>query len=148
MDISTFLRIQMPFKAYKTLMLLLAFSAAFAAKGNGQTGPYDDIFVALKSGNADALMIYVGGNLKLSFEGWGDAKGGTLSKKAAHQRVERFFNNVKPYRFNFVHEGQANEWLKYQIGYLLTAKGKFRTMLRVRESGGAYVIQELEFIKE
>lgn len=130
-------------KNYVFLSLFVFFAHSLSAQNN-----FENIYAALKSGNSKELSKYFDNQIELTIKGASVNAQNTYSKTQATSIMKEFFSQVKPVSFKELHGGAANEWLKYKIGYLTTEKGKFRLMLRVKETKGSILIQEIELIKE
>ena len=126
------------FKYVGTFLFIVGFSAAAAAQ------PFDDIAKALSAGNATVLAGYFDANVELSI-GNDD---GAYSKAQAEQMGKRFFKDVKPSPFKFMHKGSNDSNSNYAIGTLSTNKGSYRTMVLLKKTGGKYVLRKLEIEKE
>ena len=119
-------------KALKLLILsvLLSLSSILFAQ-------YENINLALKTGNTTELLKHCSSNIELIF----DNKEGVYSKSQASMILKKFFNNNKPSSFKINHEG-GKEGAKYVIGQLNTSNGDYRVHYFIKnENNKAFVYQ-------
>ena len=113
-------------KTISLLLLLFAFNQSFALD------VFDEIALAIRSGDAKQLSTYFGPTLA-----------------QAEQVIKDFFSKNAPKSFTIIHKGSSPEGNQYAIGNLVTNTGKtYRTSFYFKTSGGKNVLMELRFETE
>jgi len=105
---------------------------------------FDDIALAIKSGNYREVSKYFGTRVELKINSTEDI----YSKTQAELILRDFFENNPPVNFSIKHKSASTKGLQYIIGYLQSTTGKFRTYILFKEIEGKLYIQELQFEKE
>ena len=106
---------------------------------------YDDVSIAIRSGDAKQLATYFGTSVDLTVVSQEDV----YSKAQAELIVKDFFARNPPKSFALLHKGSSKEGTVYGIGNLQSTNGKnFRTSFFLKMSSGRYLIQELRFETE
>lgn len=106
---------------------------------------YDEVSVAIRSGDAKQLATYFGSSVDLTVISQEDV----YSKAQAELIVKDFFSRNPPKSFTLLHKGSSREGTVYGIGNLQSTNGKsFRTSFFLKMSSGRYMIQELRFETE
>ena len=106
---------------------------------------YDDVSLAIRSGDARQLATFFGTSVDLTMGNQEDV----YSKAQAELIVKDFFGKNPPKSFTLVHKGSSREGTVYGIGSLQAANGKvFRTSFFLKMTSGRYLIQELRFETE
>ncbi|RYD79038.1 MAG: DUF4783 domain-containing protein [Sphingobacteriales bacterium] len=105
---------------------------------------FDDVAVAIRSGNASAVSKYFATSLELKTVD----KSNVYSKNQAELVLKDFFSGHAPRSFTVIHRGSSAKGARYAIGSMETAQGSFRVYLYITEVGGQLFIQELSFEKE
>lgn len=100
----------------------------------------ENVFTALKTGNATSIMQNAGANTLLTIED----KSGTYNKPQVQQLVKDFFSRVAVKGFELKHKGNSPIG-RYAIGTLQTATGNYRVNIFMKKEDGAEVIKELRF---
>jgi hypothetical protein len=100
---------------------------------------FDEIAIALKSGNASEVSKYFDTSIELRTLG----KSNVYSKNQAEMVLKDFFDNNQPKNFTVIHRGASAKGARYAIGNLETAKGTYRTYLYIKDVSGKLYIQEL-----
>lgn len=105
---------------------------------------FDEVAVAIRSGNASAVSKYFASSIELKTID----KSNVYSKNQAELVLREFFQSHTPRSFNVIHRGSSAKGARYAIGSMETAQGSFRVYLYITEAGGQLLIQELSFEKE
>jgi len=105
---------------------------------------FDDIALAIKSGNYREVAKYFGTRVELKINNADNM----YSKAQAELILKEFFDNNPPVNFTIKHKSNASKGLQYVIGYLQTTTGKFRTYILLKEYDSKLYIQEMQFDKE
>lgn len=104
-------------------------------------GPMRD---ALKTGNAREVVKFFNASVDMNIEGNID----TFSKAQAEFVLRDFFKKHPPSDFTVIHTGSSKGGLQFAIGRYVTNGENYNVLLRVKESAGAYLIHEINFVKE
>ena len=120
------------------LVLLSFHPSAVTARPASVT--FDDIAVAMRSGNAGQLSRYLDTRVDISLP----EKSDTYSKSQAEMIIRDFFstNGVQNFLVKRKRENGASE---YCIGVLQTRNGDYRTTLFIKQKGDRQLLQELRF---
>jgi hypothetical protein len=107
-----------------------------------------DIFVpmrdVLKTGNAKELAKYFNQSVDINLEG----EVNTYSKAQAEFVLRDFFKKYPSSDFTIEHTGASKSGLQYAIGNYKSNNDQFNVLIRVKQSGSAYLIHEISFVKE
>lgn len=104
----------------------------------------NDIFAAIKSGDANALGRYMDDPVEVCI--LEDQM--IHNKREAIAMISKFFSNNRPTDFKEMHQGSSKgKDSKYTIGSLTTSSGTFRVYIFVKQNGSKNVIQEIRFDK-
>lgn len=128
--------------ATSALIFSLLISFAFL-----QNDDYKVFTTALKTGNAKALSGYFDEQVELTIQGGEFNIQNNYSNVQAGNILANFFKKNAVSGYETKHSGQSN-WSKYIIGYLSTANGKYRTLVRYQNKENVIKIQELELTLE
>jgi len=99
---------------------------------------------ALKTGNAREVVKFFNASVDMNIEGNID----TFSKAQAEFVLRDFFKKHPPSDFTVIHTGSSKGGLQFAIGRYVTNGENYNVLLRVKESAGAYLIHEINFVKE
>ncbi len=103
---------------------------------------YDDITLAIRSGDAHQIATYFDAKVDLSISNQEDV----YSKAQAELLIKDFFSKNTPKTFNLVHRGSSKEGTLFAVGTLTTSNGKtFRVSFVMKSAKGSNSIQELRF---
>lgn len=130
----------------KTIKLLLFVIPLIICAENGMSGVMnipEDLKLAFKAGNAQALSKYFNINVELVIQDSEDV----YSKAQAEQIVKQFFIKFPPNDFVIVHQGGKDD-SKYGIGSLKTSKGNFRVYFLLKMKNGVPFIHQLRIEPE
>jgi hypothetical protein len=126
--------------SHTTIIILFASFIFFVAKAD----IFDDIALALKTGNSKELAKYFRPRVELKVGSNEDI----YSKAQAEMILKDFFEKNPPTDFSVKHRGASAKGLPYLIGYLYTPAAKYRTYILFKEEGDKLYIQEIKFDKE
>ena len=126
------------------LSLLVLIIALLTITVSARTDIFDDIALAIKSGNCKEVARYFSTRVELKI----DNVENIYSKAQAEMILKDFFDKNPPVNFSIKHKGASQKGLPYVIGYLQTTTGKYRTYFLFKEVSGKLYIQELQFEKE
>ena len=94
---------------------------------------------AFKSGNSKEISEFFTSSIDLAVNDNDDV----YSKAQAEQILKKFFSEHKPSSFKIMHEGESRNGIKYFIGELETANGKFRVTINMKDVSGSTKIHQL-----
>lgn len=120
------------------LFLFLVLSLAVKAD------PFDDIVNALKMSNAKEVSKFFNSTVELTVVN----TEGVYSKPQAEMILKDFFSANPPKTVSIQHRGSSSQGSKYAIANYVTAQGKFRVYIFMKESPTGMLIHELRFEKE
>lgn len=126
--------------SYTILIIFIGSFIFFVARA----GIFDDIALALKTGNSKELSKYFRPRVELKVGENEDI----YSKAQAEMILKDFFDKNPPVDFSIKHRGASAKGLPYLIGYLYTSNAKYRTYILFKEEGEKLFIQEMKFDKE
>jgi len=105
---------------------------------------FKNIDVSMKSGSAKELVKFFNNTVELKIDG--DIS--NYSKKQSEVVLRDFFQQYPPRNFTYIHQGSAPEGLQYAISKYTYSGGSYRVVMFLKESGGAYKIDTLNFTSE
>src|SRR5690348_6671166 len=88
---------------------------------------FDEVAVAIRSGNASAVSKYFASSIELKTID----KSNVYSKNQAELVLREFFQSHAPRSFNVIHRGSSAKGARYAIGSMETAQGSFRVYLYI-----------------
>lgn len=132
--------------ACKNLFILFFFvSAIFAARpGYSQDTEINHVRMAIKTGSSKELAKYFGDNVEIHFDG----ERSNYSKSQAEFVLRDFFKKYPPVDFQYVHQGNSGEGLKYAIGKYMISNGSYRIWLLFKKSNNLYYVDTIDFTRE
>lgn len=71
-----------------------------------------------------------------------------ISPAAAENRLDVFFREYPPIKFEVVHEGESGKGMKFVIGKLKTMNGTFRVSIYLNSSNSSEKIQQFSIDQE
>jgi len=125
-------------KSLLTLVLLLALTWIVRA------GIFDQVSLAIQSGNAKEVSRYFGSEVKLTM----NDEAQVYNKTKAEIQLKNFFTQHNPRSFKIIHQGSSSQGTQYAIGNLKTNNGSFRTYVLIKKLGDRPLIKELKFERE
>ena len=128
-----------------TLLSLLFFSFLFAANVTyAQSEVINGTKSALKSGNSKDLAKYFNGNIELIIEAE-NVDMDKVSNTQAELIIKNFFQKYPAKDFSYVHQGSSPEGLQYSTGTYQTSNGTFLVYMVMKQFGGKYMIDRIDF---
>ena len=116
-----------------TIVSLFLFSFSYQ-----QSNLPDELFNAIRAGNAKELSNFFNSNIELNIL----EREGVYSKLQAEQIIKEFFRKNVPNRFVKNHEG-GKDGSKYGIGTLNASTGQYRVSFFMMKTGkGEYLIHK------
>ena len=128
---------------YPIVLILLAIGFA-STRAVGQDtifGPFKD---AIKAGNSKDMVKYLNQSVDMNLDG----EVNTFSKTQAEFALRDFFKKHPPKDFSIVHTGSSKGGLQFAIGRYLSNGENYSALIRVKEVDEAYLIHEINFVKE
>ena len=101
---------------------------------------FDDITVAIRSGNANELSRYLDNRVDICLP----EKSDSYSKIQAEMIIRDFFSTNIVQNFLVKHKG-SNGASGFCVGVLETRNGNYRTTLFMKQKGDRQLLQELRF---
>jgi hypothetical protein len=131
-------------KAKKLVILSLFLSTSLFTFAFFGTDIFEEISLALKSGNCKEVSRYFDSRVELKIDDVEDI----YSKTQAELILKDFFEKYPPVNFIIKHKNFSPKGLPYVIGYLQTTSGRYRTYILFKDINGKLYIRELQFEKE
>ena len=103
-----------------------------------------NVRMAIKTGSSKELSKYFGDNVEIHFDG----ERSNYSKSQAEFVLRDFFKKYPPVDFQYVHQGNSGEGLKYAIGKYMISNGSYRIWLLFKKTGNIYYIDTIDFTRE
>ncbi|MBL3654914.1 DUF4783 domain-containing protein [Fulvivirga sediminis] len=132
----------------KTYIVVLGLSftlvGILSLEGLAQGDIINDVKEAIKTGSSKETAKFFNQNVDVTL----DDEMQSYSKTQAEFVMKDFFKNNPPTSFTIVHQGASKGGLPYAIGQYISNKQTYRVWLRIKNSGGKYLIHEISFIKE
>ena len=133
---------------YIEKVLLIVFFLSFfpfrSIQVLGQTTEINNVRMAIKSGSSKELARYFGEFVELHFDG----DRSSYSKSQAEFVLRDFFKKYPPVDFQYVHQGNSGEGLKYAIGKYVISQGSYRIWLLFKKTNDTYYIDTIDFTRE
>lgn len=133
---------------YVTRAIVIAFFVFPLLFGNisvyGQSIEIGNVRMAIKSGSSKELAKYFGEFVELHFDG----DRSSYSKSQAEFVLRDFFKKYPPVDFQYVHQGNSGEGLKYAIGKYVIGNGSYRIWLLFKKTNDAYYVDTIDFTRE
>jgi len=127
----------------KSLVLVVGLCLGFMSYARAQ-----DVFApmkdAIKTGNAKEVIKFFNASVDMNLDG----ETSTYSKAQAEFVLRDFFKKYPASEFRIQHTGSSKGGLQFAIGQYASNADNFDVLIRVKEVGGAYLIHEINFIKE
>jgi hypothetical protein len=103
-----------------------------------------NVRMAIKTGSSKELAKYFGDNVEIHFDG----ERSNYSKSQAEFVLRDFFKKYPPVDFQYVHQGNSGEGLKYAIGKYMIGNGSYRIWLLFKKNGNIYYVDTIDFTRE
>jgi len=125
------------------LLLLASLCLGLIVQAHAQ-----DVFApmkdAIKTGNAKEVIKFFNGSVDMNLDGVAS----TYSKAQAEFVLRDFFKKYPASDFRIRHTGSSKGGLQFAIGEYVSNADSFDVLIRVKEVAGAYLIHEINFVKE
>jgi hypothetical protein len=99
---------------------------------------------ALKAGNSRELSKYFNSNIELIIEAE-KVDYDKVSNTQAEMILKNFFQKYPAKDFNFGHQGSSEGGLQYSTGTYLSADKSFLVYMVLKQFGGRYMIDRIDF---
>ncbi|HLF33211.1 MAG TPA: DUF4783 domain-containing protein [Cyclobacteriaceae bacterium] len=133
---------------YITRAIVISFFAFPLLFGNtsvyAQSIEIGNVRMAIKSGSSKELAKYFGEFVELHFDG----DRSSYSKSQAEFVLRDFFKKYPPVDFQYVHQGNSGEGLKYAIGKYVISNGSYRIWLLFKKTSDTYYVDTIDFTRE
>ncbi len=129
-------------KAY--LWVLLGLLIGSIQPLQAQADVINNVRDALKSGSSRELSKYLNNTVEISING----EQTSYSRNQAEFVLKEFFTKYPPKDFRYVHQGSSKEGVKYTIGTLVHERGEFRVVMLIKQFGGSYLVDKIDFNRE
>ena len=100
---------------------------------------------AMKVGSAKDLARNFGSMVEITLDG-GDAT--SYSSTQAEFVMKNFFSKNAPVDFSVNHNGTSDKGQLYAIGTYTSKGDSYTVLIRMKSSGGKYLIHSMNFIKD
>ncbi len=120
--------------------------AFFVLPASAQSGDeaLNGVKAAIKAGSAKDVARYFNGSVEVGING----DKASYSQAQAEFVLRDFFSKNPSAGFEYLHQGSSNEGQKYAIGKYTSKTGSYRTFVVVKQLGGSYKIDTIDFTKE
>ena len=128
---------------YRILMVCLAvgFGGYEALAQDTIFAPFKEL---IKAGNSKDMVKYLNQSVDMNLDG----EVNTFSKTQAEFALRDFFKKHPAKDFSIVHTGSSKGGLQFAIGRYLSNGESYSALIRVKEVEEAYLIHEINFVKE
>lgn len=126
------------------LFTLLCCMTAGVTSASAQNEVINNVRDALKAGSSRELSKYINNTVEISIDG----EKASYSRNQAEFVLKDFFSNYPPTGFRYVHQGSSKEGLKYTVGTYSYDRGEFRVFMLIKQFGGSYLVDKIDFNKE
>ena len=99
---------------------------------------------ALKTGSSKELSKHFNNTVEISING----EKASYSRNQAEFILRDFFGKYPPQGFRYVHQGSSKEGLKYTVGTYTHSRGEFRVFMLIKQFGGSYLVDKVDFNQE
>lgn len=114
------------------------------ASAEAQNEVINNVRDALKTGSSRELSKYLNNTVEISING----EKSSYSRNQAEFVLRDFFNKYPPQSFRYVHQGSSKEGLKYTVGTYTYDRGEFRVFMLIKQIGGTYLVDKIDFNEE
>ena len=115
-----------------------------ATSAQAQSEVINNVRDALKTGSSKELSRYLNNTIEISING----EKASYSRNQAEFILKDFFTKYSPQGFRYVHQGSSKEGLKYTVGTYTHERGEFRVFMLIKELGGEYLVDKIDFNQE
>src|SRR6478609_4946250 len=126
--------------------LFAFFATVFAGQAFAQSGDeaLNSVKGAIKAGSAKDVARFFNTAVEIGVNG----EKASYSQAQAEFVLRDFFSKNPVSSFDYVHQGSSNEGQKYAIGKYVAKTGSYRVFVVVKQFGGSYKIDTIDFAKE
>lgn len=128
---------------YPIILIFLAVGLAEVKVAAQDTifAPFKEV---IKAGNSKDMVKFLNQSVDMNLDG----EVNTFSKAQAEFALRDFFKKHPPKDFSIVHTGSSKGGLQFAIGRYLSNGESYSALIRVKEVEEAYLIHEINFVKE
>jgi hypothetical protein len=126
-------------------VVLFAFGVTQATQA--QSDVFSGAKAALKAGNSHDLARHFNNNIELIVESE-NVEFDKVSNTQAELILKNFFQKNPAKDFNYVHQGSSPEGAQYSTGTYQTQNGKYLVYIVLKQFGGKYMIDRIDFRRE
>ncbi len=119
----------------------------FSQNVQAQSDVFNGAKTALKSGNSKELARYFNNNIELIIESE-NVEFDKVSSTQAELVLKNFFQKNQAKDFMYVHQGSSPEGAQYSTGTYQSQSGSFLVYIVLKQFGGRYLIDRIDFRKE
>jgi hypothetical protein len=126
--------------------LFAFFAIMFSNQAFAQSGDeaLNSVKGAIKAGSAKDVARYFNTAVEVGVNG----DKASYSQAQAEFVLRDFFSKNPVSGFEYLHQGSSNEGQKYAIGKYTSKTGSYRVFVVVKQFGGSYKIDTIDFAKE
>ncbi len=124
---------------------IVFFNLPVAAQAQGDV--FSGAKTALKTGNSRDLARYFNHDLELIVESE-NVEFDKVSNTQAELILKNFFQKNPAKDFNYVHQGSSPEGAQYSTGTYQSQNGKYLVYIVLKQFGGKYLIDRIDFRRE
>jgi hypothetical protein len=134
------------FKQIAVVFSLLVIAILFVSENAlAQGDVMGGVKSAIKAGSSKDLARNFSSVVEITLEG-GEAT--NYSSTQAEFVMKNFFSKHPPVDFSYSHQGASDKGQRYAIGTYTAKSGTYTVLVRMKEAGGKYLIQSMNFIKD
>jgi hypothetical protein len=126
-----------------SLLLVALFFSTEQVKAQGDA--LSNVKSAIKVGSSKDLARNFSSVVEITLDG-GEAT--NYSSTQAEFVMKNFFGKNPPQDFSYSHQGASDKGQRYAIGTYSSKNGNYTVLVRMKESGGKFLIQSMNFIKD
>ena len=136
-------------KTFKFIFLTSLFAffvTMFSTPIMAQSGDeaLNSVKAAIKVGSAKEVARFFNNAVEVGVNG----DKASYSQAQAEFVLRDFFSKNPVSSFDYMHQGSSNEGQKYAIGKYVSKTGSYRVFVVVKQFGGSYKIDTIDFAKE
>ena len=124
--------------------MTFCFFALAATPVSAQNEVINNVRDALKTGSSKELSKHFNNTVEISING----EKASYSRNQAEFILKDFFDKHPPQGFRYVHQGASKEGLKYTVGTYTHDRGEFRVFMLIKQFGGSYLVDKIDFNQE
>lgn len=125
-------------------LIALCWFSLLVTSASAQSEVINNVRDALKTGSSKELGNYVNNTVEISING----EKASYSRNQAEFILKDFFDKYPPKGFRYVHQGSSKEGLKYTVGTYSHDRGEFRVFMLIKQFGGSYLVDKIDFNQE